>query len=216
MPNKTVVVSCVLALLSFAAPALAGPPFICHPFEIGTTRSLPWTAGDWLGLRSDYAITRVVADTEALLTPAMPTLARMETLRRAVLYASGDRAVAKQLLAALIVRARAAAHPDRLGALALFDAGYAIEAMSEIEQLGHHMSDLADRGRALAGLTGSLDGRSLLQRSAALRADDAAIAFALALISETPDKGPHLAKARAGATQDRLLASNMAKLQMLP
>ena len=55
------------------------------------------------------------------------------------------------------MRARAADHPDGLSALALFDAGYAIEAMSEIEQLGRHMSDLADRGRALAGLTGTLD-----------------------------------------------------------
>ena len=216
MPNKSLVASFALVLLSFALPAVAGPPFICHPFEIGTTTSLPWTAGDWLGLRSDYDINRVVADTEALLTPAMPTLARMETLRRAVLYASRDRAVAKQLLAALIVRARAADHRDGLGALALFDAGYAIEAMSEIEQLGHHMSDLADRGRALAGLTGSLDGRSLLQRSAALRADDATIAFALALISSAPERQPLLVQARAGAKQDRLLASNMAKLQMLP
>ncbi len=111
MPNKSLVASFALVLLSFALPAVAGPPFICHPFEIGTTTSLPWTAGDWLGLRSDYAINRVVAETEALLTPALPTLARMETLRRAVLYASRDRAVAKRLLAALIVRARAADHP---------------------------------------------------------------------------------------------------------
>ena len=166
-------------------------------------------------MRSDYDITRVVADTEALLTPAMPTLARMETLRRAVLYASRNRAVAKRLLGALILRAHAADRAGATSALAVFDAGYAVEAIREIELLGHHMSDLADRGRALAGLTGSLDGRSMLQRSAALRPDDAAIAFALALISETPDRQPHLLKARAGATQDRLLATNMARLNML-
>jgi len=65
-------------------------------------------------------------------------------------------------------------------------------------------------------LTGSLEGRSLLQRSAALRADDATIAFALALISSAPERQPLLVQARAGAKQDRLLASNMAKLQMLP
>ena len=36
----------------------------------------------------------------------------------------------------------------------------------------------------------------------------------LALISTTEDKQPHLLKARAAATQDRLLAINMARLQM--
>ncbi len=216
MPNKTLVASLALAALSLAAPALAGPPFICHPFDIGSAASLPWTAGDWLGTRSDYDITRVVEDTEALLTPPMPTLARMETLRRAVLYASRDRALAKRLLATLTLRVHAADRAGRMDALTLFDAGYAIEAMSEIEQMGHHMSDLASRGRALEGLTQPLDGRSLILKSAALRPGDSTIAFALALISKTPEQQPHLVKARAGATQDRLLASNMAKLQMLP
>jgi hypothetical protein len=46
--------------------------------------------GDYLGMRGDYDITRVVADTQALLKADMPTLARMETLRRAVLYASRE------------------------------------------------------------------------------------------------------------------------------
>ena len=57
------------------------------------------------------------------------------------------------------------------------------------------------------GLTQPLDGRSLLLKSAALRPDDAAIAFALALVSKTPDTQPHLVKARAAAKQDRLLAT---------
>ena len=42
--NKTFVVSCALAVLSLATPALAGPPFICHQFEISSTASLPWVA----------------------------------------------------------------------------------------------------------------------------------------------------------------------------
>ena len=107
---------------------------------------------------------------------------------------------------------------DRIGrteALALFDAGYALEAMSEIEMLGHHMgSDLAVRGRTLAGMTRPDEGRALMLKSAALRGDDAGIAFALALISTSEDKQPHLLKARAAATQDRLLAANMARLHM--
>ena len=215
MRNKTFVVSCALAVLSLAAPALAGPPFICHSFEIGGTASLPWVDGDYLGMRGDYDITRVVADTQALLTPDVPTIARMETLRRAVLYASRDRALAERLVAALAARVDAADKAGRTDALALFDVGYALEALNEIELLGHYASDLADRGRALAGLTRPHDGQALILKSAALRADDAGIAFALALISKTEDKQPHLLKARAAAKQDRLLATNMARLDML-
>ena len=215
MQKTTLIASFALALLSLAAPALAGPPFICHPFEIGTATSLPWTDGDYLGMRGDYDITRVVADTEALLTPETPTLVRMETLRRAVLYASRDRQLAERLVAALTARAAASDKAGRTNALALFDAGYALEAMSEIEMLGHHMgSDLTLRGRALAGMTRPDDGRALILKSAALRSDDAGIAFALALIEKVQDKPPHLLKARAGAKQDHLLAANMARLQM--
>lgn len=39
--------------LAFAAmqPLLAGPPLICHPIEIGTARSLPWSAAKgWNGV----------------------------------------------------------------------------------------------------------------------------------------------------------------------
>lgn len=215
MSKKSLIASLVLALLSFAAPALAGPPFLCHPFEIGGAASLPWTKGDWLGASRDYDLTRVVADTEALLTPSTPTLVRMETLRRAVLYASRDRMVAERLIAAMTARVHAADRAGRVDALVLFDAGYVLEAMSEVEQMGHHMSDLADRGRALAGLTQRLgDGHALIVKSAALRSDDAGIAFALALIERTEDKQPHLLKARAAARNDRLLAANLTKLQM--
>jgi hypothetical protein len=202
-------------LVSLATPALAGPPFICHEFEIGGAASLPWTKGDWLGLSKDYDITRVVTDTDALLTPSMPTLARMETLRRAVLYASRDRALAERLLATFTARVHGADEAGVGDALALFDAGYVLEAMSEIEVLGHHMgSDLAMRGKTLEGMTRPDDGRALLRKSAALRADDAGIGFALALIERSEHKQPHLLKARAGAKQDRLLAANMARLQM--
>lgn len=216
MPKQTLIAWFALALFSLAAPALAGPPFICHPFELGGASSLPWTGGDYLGMRGDYDITRVVADTEALLKADMPTVARMETLRRAVLYASQNRALAERLVAALAARVDAADKTDRTDAVALFDLGYTLEAMSEIEMLGHHMgSDLAMRGRALAGMTRPDDGRALILKSAALRADDAGIAFALALIERAEDKQPHLLKARAGAKQDRLLAANMARLLML-
>ncbi len=31
------------AFVALAAPALAGPPLICHPFETGSAALLPWT-----------------------------------------------------------------------------------------------------------------------------------------------------------------------------
>ena len=216
MANKTLIVSCALALLSLASPALAGPPFLCHPFDISGAKSLPWVDGrDWLGVRGDYDVTHLVADTEALLTPETPTIVRMETLRRAAIYAAADRALAERLVAALTARVHAAGAGGRTGALAIFDAGYVLEAMSELAMHGHYMgSDAGARGTRVGGLAHPDEGRALIAKSASLRTNDAGIAFALTLISKTEEQQPHLSKARAGAKQDRLLAANMARLQM--
>jgi hypothetical protein len=213
MQKRTLIASFALAASAIAMPALAGPPFTCHVFEIGAAKSLPWgAANNWLGTRDDYDFHHVVVDTEALLTPSTPTLVRMETLRRAALYASRDRAVAEQLIAAMMSRVHTA---DQAGQpIALFDAGYVIEALSEIEQFGNHMKQLAGSERVLAGLTRSFEARPLLEKSAALRPGDAAIEFALGLLSRTPESEAHFRKARAGAVRDALLASNLARLQL--
>lgn len=214
MGKNVLIATLSLAALGVAMPALAGPPLVCHPFEIESAKSLPWGAPEnFMGMRDDYDFRHVVADTENLLTPAMPTLVRMETLRRASIYASRDRAVAEQLLASLVGRVRAAdqsGHPD---GLALFDAGYAVEALTELELFGPHMKTFAGLDRVLAGVTRPFDARSMLERSAALRPQDASIQFALALLSPT-DKAAYLKSAQAGAKQDQLLASNLARLQL--
>jgi hypothetical protein len=212
MRNKTLIALLAL-MLAAVTPAFAGPPFTCHVFEIGSAKSLPWGGKDnWLGMRDDYDFRHVVAETEALLTASTPTLVRMETLRRASLYASRDRRVAEQLLAAVMSRVHAA---DQAGQpMALFDAGYVIEALSEIEQFGNHMKQLAGSERVLAGLTRSFEARPLLEKSAALRPDDAAIEFALGLVSRSPESEVHFRRARAGAGQDELLANNLARLQL--
>src|SRR6185503_4586596 len=103
--RKAAVLSLV-AVLGSAVPALAGPPLLCHPFEIGTARSLPWdgTSSWWEG-KPDYNLQNLVADTEAILTPSTPVIVRMETLRRAALYASLDSKVAANLLTSLTSRA---------------------------------------------------------------------------------------------------------------
>jgi len=203
-----------LSMVIVATPAFAGPPFVCHPFEIGTAKSLPADPTNWLAVRTDYDVHHVVADTEALLTPSTPTLVRMETLRRAALYASLDRAVAERLIAAMMARVQKAEKTGPSMAAALFDAGYVVEALSEIEQFGNHMTDLAGREKTLAGLTQPFDGRALIQKSLALTPGDATVEFALTLLLPSSERDSHLRNARAGAKSDSLLASNLARLQL--
>jgi len=209
------ITSFALAALAVAMPALAGPPFICHPFEIGSANSLPWGAlNNYLGMRDDYDFQHVVADTEMLLTPSMPTLVRMETLRRASIYASRDRAIAERLIASVMRRVHAADQSGQPDAQALFDAGYVVEALNELEQVGRYDKQFAGLDRLLAGLTKPFDARPLIEKSAALRPGDASIELALALISRVPETETHLQKARLAARQDALLANNLARLQL--
>jgi hypothetical protein len=119
--------------LATAAPALAGPPFICHAFELSGHPSLPWSgsAAGWNNPDPTYDVTRLPADVPTLLTATLPVSARMETLRRATIYASRDRAVADALLKAL--EARAQANPA--DANALFDAGFLTEAYRQASRV---------------------------------------------------------------------------------
>ena len=66
----------------------AGTPLICHPYTIGAAKSLPGSDGDWKGVNPSYDRTHLVRDTLALLTPETPVIVRMETLRRAAIYAT--------------------------------------------------------------------------------------------------------------------------------
>jgi hypothetical protein len=205
----------LFALFAMAAPALAGPPLLCHPFDIGDARSLPWDGREWSQGRPDYNVANLVADTEAILTPTTPVIVRMETLRRAALYASLDGKVAAQLLRTLNARAAAA---DRISApasaLALFDAGYLTETYRQISELGR-FGGLGTRSQAITAVLGKADGRKLMDRTIALRPDDGAIQFAAALVAASTDKtayARHAARAREGASRDPLLARNIKQL----
>jgi len=117
-----------------ATPALAGPPFICHAFELSGHPSLPWgnvAAAGWNNPDASYDVTRLTDDVTRLLTPAMPVSARMETLRRATIYASRDKALAASLLQALETRAAA----NKTDANALFDAGFLTEAYRQASRV---------------------------------------------------------------------------------
>src|SRR6478609_3053788 len=89
----------LVVVFFFAAPALAGPPLICHPFETAGGVLISWGAGSgWNTPDRSYDIKKLVADTNAVLTSDSPILTRMENLRRATIYAMQDPAIADALL----------------------------------------------------------------------------------------------------------------------
>jgi hypothetical protein len=202
----------LLAALGAASPAMAGPPLLCHPYDIGDARSLPWDgAGAWWHGQSGYDLSHLVADTTALLTPSTPVVVRMETLRRAVIYASPDPKVAQALLQTFTERARAAEQSGRADALAYLDAAYVSGAFREMVLVGESPEG---RARAAGARTLTLDGKeyTLIQKALALRPDDATIHFAAALIAADTNReayAAHAARARAGVSRDRLLARNI-------
>ncbi len=206
--------ACVLlsCLMTVQLTAQAGPPLICHPFETGGAQSLPWkNAAEWRGAKSDYALNRLVDDTLALLTPATPVIARMETLRRAAIYAvwaARDREVGRPVYGEqiafnqkvadeLLARLQARAKQNPKDALALFDAGY---LRATYQQSGWQ-----------AGQQQAVDAYAQV-RQAAEMSGDATMQFAAALA--TQDKAvqrAHLQKAATGATEGSLLARNLVK-----
>lgn len=187
-------------LLGFAASLKAGPPLICHPIDIGQAKSLPLV--DWNQKeKGEYDVTNLTRDTLAILTPGTSVLVRMETLRRATLFARQDPQVAKELLTRLHLRAvdsDAAGRPD---ALAWFDFGYLAETYKQ--WMG---KDEPNPARAL-------DGYNYVKKAISLRASDPEMEFAAALITLRGPEGDHqahLQKALAGSGSDPLLARNLA------
>jgi hypothetical protein len=208
--RSSVVLLTLVAAAAVARPAFAGPPLLCHPYDIAGARSLPWDGSTgWFQGRADYKLTNLVSDTEALLTPTTPVIARMETLRRATIYASADRTVAAALLDRLTARARAAELAGRADALAYLDVAYVTEAMREMTMLGREMAAQAANARAV---TADANGLAWMRKSLAAGGGNPALDFAAALISSAYDRSAyfqHAAKARAGASRDVLLAKNL-------
>jgi hypothetical protein len=135
--KRTTRVGVIVGLLmpGNARTALAGPPLLCHPYEIGQASSLPWQGREWWRGRSDYNVANLVSETMAILTPSTPVLVRMETMRRAAIYATRDRVVAEQLLAAVLGRARKLEAQGKPDANAWLDAAYLAEALREVGDL---------------------------------------------------------------------------------
>lgn len=197
----------LLVVPLISSPAHAGTPLICHPYIIGAANSLPGSDGDWKGVNPSYDRTHLVRDTLALLKADTPIIVRMETLRRAAIYATAgmrgwseksgfnaeDRANTSALLEKLQERAKSATGPAL--ALALFDVGFFTETLRQ------------------TGLDRSLNGYDTLVKARELRGPDADMEFALALASAWPKRKEHfehLSRARAGAKSGTLLANNLA------
>lgn len=205
--------NCRRTLVSLALVAVAvltpvrvfgGPPLICHPFDIGTARTLPG-GSDHTDTSTRYDRSHLVADTLALLGTDTPILVRMETIRRAAIHTTGnlrlwrgekytdaDRNIAAALIAKL--RARTTAGDNDARALALFDLGFFAETLRQTE------------------LDPALDGYALILKAAETK-DAPEIQFALALASLWPQRtghADHLARARVAAQPGSPLAVNLA------
>ena len=204
------------AALLFSSAALAGPPLLCHPIDTAGAASLPW-GGGWNRIDSRYDTARLSADTLRLLATDTPVIARMETLRRAAIYASADGAHVRDLAMKLDTRITAAGTPQAK-ALALFDAGYYAETLQDIVRLqGYDMPGIGKADTAaIRGVLAKGDGSLRIAEALKLRADDASMRFVSALVASADrreqDYAMHSRIARAGARHDRLLALNVDKI----
>ena len=203
-------VAALLLAASLQQTVLAGPPLICHTIEIGNAKSLPWAGSQWRDVKKDYDLNRLVADTLALLQPDTPVLARMETLRRATIYAVWakvdhevgmpvkDSKLADELMTKLMERVRESVRAGKPSSMAMLDAGYLAACF---KQAGYSGS-----------ATNNLDGYHMTRKGSGLSAGNPEIEFALAKMSQHPQQTAHkdhLRRAVEGAQEGSLLARNL-------
>ena len=193
----------VVAVALFALPqrAVAGPPLLCQAFDIGGARSLPWGNDGWNSPAANYRVDGLVPDTLALLSHDTPVLERMETMRRAAIYASRDVRLAADLLSALSRRAleRNGLEANRH---AWFDFGYLVETY---KQAGF----LFKNGNPADGMDGYRHVKKALDTASTVEPE---MEFAAALITERQERGvaaAHFRKATSGAKAESLLARNL-------
>jgi hypothetical protein len=192
--------STLAILLGFSSWAQAGPPLICHPIEIGQAKSLPWVEFNHPG-SGEYDVKNLSRDTLAILDSHAPVLVRMETLRRATIYARQDPQAAKELITRLQERATNSDAAGRPDALAWFDVGYLAEAYKQWI------------GKGEPNPAAGFDGYGGVRKAIRLRGSDPEMEFAAAMITLASPGGAHrehFQNAMAGAKRDPLLAQNLA------
>ncbi len=208
--RTTSIVAALAVGLTFALPALAGPPLICHPFVTDGAPLLPWAPGrDWNSPDPGYDVDALTADTLELLSADAPVLARMENLRRATIYAAKHQRVGAELLRAVVARTEAPAAT----ALAWFDAGYLVETYRQYNLIHVHGMLPTPKGYEplLVGASAALDGYALVQKAAELAPGRAPeLEFAASLMARDNAVGEeHRRRAAAAAQPTSLLARNL-------
>ena len=193
------------AVVLTATPALAGPPLICNPFVTEGGALIAWGTGTgWNTPHASYDITKLVADSSAVLTPETPILTRMENLRRATIYAMRDPVIAEQLLKTLMTRALSTTTDSG----AWFDAGYLIEAYRQ----GTHLRGERNASAwAAVDETIRVDGYGFVKKAIAMRGANAEMELAASLMTRGAVADAHRARA-AKAGPGSLVVRNLAKL----
>jgi hypothetical protein len=193
----------LLASLFTASSTVAGPPLLCHAFDIGGAKSLPWISHDWnLTGKETYDVSNLIGDTISILDTDSTVLVHMETLRRATLYSQKDPNAAERLLIKLMARSDFAAQNSLAAALALFDLGYFAESLNQFHWIHKDATNPAQ----------GLDGFTLVDKAIRLHGNDPQMEFAAAIMAlsargyEHPE---HPQRAIAGAKNDPLLARNL-------
>lgn len=205
--------SALAAVLVFGVlrHAEAGPPLICHPFPTLNTESLPWKAsGDqWNGADPAYSTRSLSADTMRLLSATTPGLARMETMRRASIYAMRNSGVGYDLLVRVIGRALNAAAEGRSDTLAWFDAGYLVESYRQAGILDDwDTRPLKFKGqRTLRETIGELNGYAWVTRVLGSADATPEMELAAALMTQGAISSAHLSKAALAAKEGSVLAA---------
>jgi hypothetical protein len=197
-----ILASVTVASVLVSRPAFAGPPLICFPFDIGSAHTIPMGTAGWRSVDPSYDASRLVDDTLALLVPDTPVVVRMETLRRATIYASTNPKIANALLIALQERA---SRPHAKVGLDVFDFGYLAETYRQAKPIFSTPVPAID----------GIDGYQLVLKAHALQGDPA-MQFAAAVMTEgssatRAESRGHLEQAKAHADADLTLARNISK-----
>jgi hypothetical protein len=209
-----------LSILTIAPPrAEAGPPAICHQFQTGGAPSLPWADGSgWRRTVPSYDVHRLTDDTLRLLAPTTPVLARMETLRRATIYASSDARVASELLSRVLGRALDGVASGAANRQALFDAGYLVESYRQANLIYKYEMLRGSEKSAwqLRETPKGLDGYSWIVSAMAMGPMDPEMEFGASRVSEGATSQSHVGKALKGARPGTPLAATLAAFGYQP
>jgi len=182
-----------------AVRTAAGPPTICVPLRTESYPVLP----------EKTSTSEIVGITLRTLDSELPVLARMETLRRAVLALQGNMTEGRRLMMQLMARTLDGETNGRHRAVAWFDAGYFARCCEEAGALGREFDRLGSKD--------GVAGYAWIEH--ALRIDDggrASMHFAAALMTATTRDDrcmTHLRLAGEADADEPLVTTNAERLR---